>query len=493
MSAPIRIAIRADAGQSLGTGHFARASAVAEALEKGEATEVVLVTNMEGHGLVPAYFRPGTNVIVLPPGCDAPADAMRELANLGRMPDALYLDHYGDVAAWEMQAAKSGLPLLVLDDLDAAREANVIVRPHGGDARNPTRVVLRGPAYLPLSHHVTSRYAQTSRKGGARLRLNVCFGGSDATGETMKTLHALALVSGLDADVVVGPGARGGAALAEQAARLPHVTLHHAPSQAALANLLSHADLALGAGGVMLWERLCLGVPSLVISIAQNQRPQIEAVAATGAIRFLGDHARTDLQTIARTVTTLAADKTARDAMAKAGQELVDGRGASRIAAWLRALALNVRDVRWGDAENLLSWRTHPHNSRHAWATSAQPDFATHARWLEAKLADPDCVFRILSLRDEAVGTVRFDISEADASAYLSIYLVPAWHGRNMGLAVYLAAEQALRASHPAVRRIVSRIHSDNAASMRLHRDAEFEMTESEERAGWLDAKKPIA
>ena len=491
MSAPIKVAIRADAGTALGTGHFARACAVADALSVGGA-EVVLVTGEEGAALLPALFQSEMLVLALGPGDSGAGGTMSALREMGRTPDVIYLDQYGEVAEWEAQAAETGARLLVLDDLDAAKRADVIVRTHGGGAQGPHSVVLRGPAYLPLSRHVTALAHRAPRRSGPRLKLNVCFGGSDPTGETGKALRALAAIDGLDADVVIGPGARIDPALIEAAAGVPHITLHRAPSQETLAELMSQADLALGAGGVMLWERLCLGVPSLVISVAQNQRPQIDSMTATGAIRFIGDHAEITPETIAQALTTLAADEPARQAMAEAGRKLVDGRGALRLAAWLRALALGVRDVQLDDAEDLLNWRTDERNWQHNWEKAEKPDLATHVAWLEAKLADPDCVFRILTREDEPVGVVRFDLGDGGRSAYLSIYLVPAWHGRKMGLAVYLAAERALRRSHPGVRLIVSRIYRDNPASERLHRDAGFEMASSQDREDWLDARKPI-
>ena len=493
MSAPIRVAIRADAGTALGTGHFARASAVADELSVGGAAEVVLVTGEEGAALVPAYFPSGIKVLALAPNDASPAGTMRAVSERGSAPEVIYLDQYGEVLEWEAQAAEADARLLVLDDLDAAKGADVIVRPHGGKAGGPEGVVLRGPAYVPLSRHVTA-LAVRARSGPrhTRLKLNVCFGGSDPTGETGKALQALAALDGLDADVVIGPGARIDPALIESAVGLPHVTLHRAPSQERLAELISEADLALGAGGLMLWERLCLGVPSLVISVARNQRPQIDTMTAAGAIRFVGDHAEINPETIAQAVTALAADEPARQALARTGRKLVDGRGALRLAAWIRALPLGARDVQLEDAEDLLNWRTDDRNWQHNWEKAEKPDFAAHLAWLEARLADPDCVFRILTRGDDPVGVVRFDLGDAGRSAYLSIYLVPAWHGRKMGLAVFLAAERALRRSHPGVRQIISRIHRDNSASDRLHRNAEFDVVPSKDREDWLDARKLI-
>src|SRR5829696_7531539 len=91
MSAPIRVAIRADAGAKLGTGHFARAAAVAEELSAGGDAEVVLVTGEEGAALVPAYFPPGIKVLALAPNDAGPAATMRALSAQGFAPEVIYL------------------------------------------------------------------------------------------------------------------------------------------------------------------------------------------------------------------------------------------------------------------------------------------------------------------------------------------------------------------------------------------------------------------
>lgn len=492
MSAPIRILIRADAGTALGTGHFARASAVAEALSGAADADILLACNADAEALVPAYFPPGIKVLALPPDDTAADVTMQLLRGIGWTPEVVYLDHYGSVREWEASASACGAQLLVIDDLDAAERADLIVRLHGGAGRAQDTIVLRGPAYIPLSPEVTAAARERVSQSGGRIRLNICFGGSDPTGETAKALEAVGALTQIDVDVVVGPGAKIDAALLAAADRMPHVTLHRSPTQERLAGLMAKADLALGAGGVMLWERLCIGTPSLVIAAAANQRPQIDAMMAAGAIRFLGDHSNVTPAKIAQGIAGLAGNSAERAALAEAGRRLVDGRGAVRLAAWIRALALDVRDVESRDGRDLLDWRTDDRNWRHNWDEAEKPAFDRHMAWLTAKLADPDCVFRIVARGTEPIGVVRFDIEDGGTAAYLSIYLVPAWHGRRAGLPVYCAAERTLRLSHPGISRISSRLDAANAASARLHRDAGFELTASRERAGWLDARKSL-
>jgi UDP-2,4-diacetamido-2,4,6-trideoxy-beta-L-altropyranose hydrolase len=490
MSAPIRVAIRADSGNAIGAGHFARSAAIADALSASPVTEVLLVCNAEGAALVPAYFSPQTTVLALGADEVGPQLALRRMRSMGWTPDVVCLDQYGSVPDWEALAAENDIRLLVFDDLDAARSAELIVRLHGGTDPMLNGVVLRGPSFVPLSRHVIDSAGKSLRRAGRRPRLNVCFGGSDPTGETDKILRAATNLEQLDVDVVVGPGARLDPQLAGAVRSLSHVRLHRAPSQADLAELVAAADLALGAGGVMLWERLYLGVPSLVVATAENQLAQIDKVVAAGAVRFLGDHSGVTAEDLVAAIADLAADEVARALLSERGRTLVDGRGALRLAAWLRALALEVREVEAGDADDLLRWRTDDRNWQHNWNGSEKPTLAEHTEWLAAKLADPDCVFRLVSWGADPIGVVRFDIDDDGVSAYLSIYLVPGWHERGMGLAVYCAAERALRRSRQRVARIVSRIDGANSASERVHRDAGFDVRPSNDRFGWLDATK---
>ena len=55
-----------------------------------------------------------------------------------------------------------------------------------------------------------------------------------------------------------------------------------------MAELMNAADLALGAGGTTTWERLALGLPSIVTAIADNQIEICENCARAGLVHYLG-------------------------------------------------------------------------------------------------------------------------------------------------------------------------------------------------------------
>ncbi|MBF0256936.1 MAG: hypothetical protein HQL47_10880 [Gammaproteobacteria bacterium] len=101
---------------------------------------------------------------------------------------------------------------------------------------------------------------------------------------------------------------------------------------------MAEADFAIGAGGATTWERCCLGLPSLVVSIAENQRPACEALAEAGVIAYLGHHDVVTAQHLRHAIDALRSDAGRRQGLASASADLVDGEGARRVVAAMQAI-----------------------------------------------------------------------------------------------------------------------------------------------------------
>jgi UDP-2,4-diacetamido-2,4,6-trideoxy-beta-L-altropyranose hydrolase len=97
-----------------------------------------------------------------------------------------------------------------------------------------------------------------------------------------------------------------------------------------MAELMAAADLMLGAGGSTHWERCALGLPAIVLSLAENQRPATAAVAARGACVDLGIAANVTIAALAHTVAGLLADRPRLSAMGAAAAMLVPREGGAR-------------------------------------------------------------------------------------------------------------------------------------------------------------------
>ena len=133
-------------------------------------------------------------------------------------------------------------------------------------------------------------------------------------------------------DVVLGASSRHREAIAQKVQGHANISLHTGlPS---LAALMSQADLALGAGGVTHWERLCLGLPCLVVTLSDNQLGASQELHRLGLVDLLGHHDAVDAQ-----VLTLALkarlDQGLPEEWSKCCMARVDGGGANRVLAAL--------------------------------------------------------------------------------------------------------------------------------------------------------------
>jgi hypothetical protein len=163
-------------------------------------------------------------------------------------------------------------------------------------------------------------------------RVLVFFGGTDPHDMTGLALEALAVAGlrDLHLDIVVGASYPHREHLERLAAQRPGTVVHG--MQPHLAALMATADLAIGAGGVTMWERMCLGLPSVVISTAENQLPASRALADIGCIQYAGHWAEARAQGVARLVKSLVGSPADLARLGRECKALVDGYGASRVA-----------------------------------------------------------------------------------------------------------------------------------------------------------------
>ena len=275
-------------------------------------------------------------------GCDWTQDSEQTLAAVRTIkPDLLVIDHYAIDSRWEEVLRPHVRKLMVIDDLadrrhlcdflldqnwfgdDMSRRYQCMVSDHC--------VSMLGPGYALLKpEYTTLRNLMPPRDGEVR-RVLVFMGGSDPTNETGKVIDALAQpgLEHLVVDVVLGvnhPDPRGIASKAE--ARLA-TNLHSGLSS--LAGWMARADVMISAGGSTSWERMCLGLPAIVISIAENQTATSKAMMEAGYIDFLGDRSDVEVQMIAAAVRRCLADSSRLRRMSRTSQDLVSGSGAERV------------------------------------------------------------------------------------------------------------------------------------------------------------------
>lgn len=334
----MKVLFRADASQKIGVGHVMRCLTLAETLRERGHCCTFCSRNLPGN--MNQYVKgKGFKVLQLQEG----ASLDSELPLGGEVWDWLVVDHYGLSEAWEKKMAARSKQVLVIDDLaDRRHFCNVLLdqnycrcqeQRYKGLIPNDCKLLL-GPRYVLLRREFAAQQAKI-RCGNLR-RILIFFGGSDPTGETLKTLVALQSLPQrrFALDVVVGAANNAADAIKLFCERMTDTAFHYQTER--MAELMAAADLAIGAGGTATWERCALGLPALVITVAKNQEMVALETAAAGAISYLGSAELVDVDRIWREVLALEENPQRLVKMSKCALDLIGGdddlSGVERVA-----------------------------------------------------------------------------------------------------------------------------------------------------------------
>lgn len=281
------VLIRADASEEIGTGHVMRCLALADELQRHGHQSLFICRALKGH--MAEYIKArGFKVYVMETQDPLSLENMVfdvqftiDIAlNLEVKPKWMIVDHYGIDEQWESRIRPYVEKLLVIDDLANRRHhADVLLD------QNLARIpevryrdlvpdkckLLLGPSYLLLRPAFYTERRKLKERTGQIHRLLMFFGGSDPTNETAKAIDALKELSlyDLTVDVVIGHSHRFKEEIKRKCETIDRLTLHIQIEY--MAELIATADFALGAGGVAMWERCYLGLPSSVTVVADNQ------------------------------------------------------------------------------------------------------------------------------------------------------------------------------------------------------------------------------
>ncbi len=331
--------VRADGTAAIGSGHIMRCLALAQAWQDAGG-DVTFAAASLGDTLRRRLVDEGVAVVDLdvPPGSRLDAEAtVRHARQAGAQ--WVVADGYEFDAAYQQCVHKTGLKLLVLDDYGHAEHYHAdLVLNLNLDAdeslyanRDPATQLLLGTQYALLRREFRQHADYVRSTPTVARNLLVTFGGSDPhdmAAVTIRAIHAInepelvTTVIAADEDLqtrllplaVDGP---------QRIKVLGHVT--------AMADLMIRADLAVAAAGGTSWERALLKLPSLVVTVAENQRSTAEALQRAGVATSLGWWRDVREEGLANAIRVAALNAPLRRQQAESAGRIVDGRGAERV------------------------------------------------------------------------------------------------------------------------------------------------------------------
>lgn len=307
--------IRVDASTQIGSGHVMRCLTLAQKLKKEKQADVYFVMRLLEGNLINLVRDKGFVVLSLhemsvnndlqgyskwltvtqKQDAEDTKAVISELSNI----DLLVVDSYAIDYIWENELRLYVKQIMIIDDLanrkhncDILLDQNFYLDKEERYKRLvPENCQLYlGPKFALLREEFYKAKANLRKRDGNIKNILVFFGGSDLTNETEKAIKAIELLNNPDitVNVVVGASNKNKEKLKRFCAQNPQFKFYCQVDN--MAELMNEADLAIGAGGTTIWERHFMELPSIVISVADNQTKICEDCAVEGLFKYLGKY-----------------------------------------------------------------------------------------------------------------------------------------------------------------------------------------------------------
>ncbi|MBT9547234.1 MAG: UDP-2,4-diacetamido-2,4,6-trideoxy-beta-L-altropyranose hydrolase [Candidatus Sericytochromatia bacterium] len=349
----MKVIFRVDASEKMGTGHFMRCLTLAEGIRQ-QGGDVSFICREHPGNLIQLLQSTDFPHVVLPApatelslegytnwlGVSQTQDAEETIQAMGAdFPDWLIADHYALDHTWQSKIRSVVGKIMMIDDLanrqhdcDLLLDQNLF---ENGDSRYQGKVpadceLCLGPAYALLRPEYAQLLRMRAPRNGDIQRILVFFGGSDAQDMTGLCFEVLSedIFASLSVDLVVGANYLHRKKLENKATLRPGTRIFGFRPH--LADLMSEADLAIGAGGATLWERMCMGLPSVVISLAENQVLLAQHLAKQQWIKYLGPAEAFQPEALRNAIQTYG-QKAEYLRISAENQKLCDGLGVKKI------------------------------------------------------------------------------------------------------------------------------------------------------------------
>ncbi len=341
MTAPGNIIIRTDANSTIGAGHLMRCLALAQAWQDlgGQATFAMHT----GHSaFAERLHAEGCTTACIDAYAAGDEQDAISLAKLASHHDAQWLavDGYNFDSSYLRAAVQTELPLLMVNDLPFpdACPADLIVNPNACvnesmyPNRKPTATLLLGAAYAMLRREFRHAASQERLVRATPEHVLLTMGGADPDNITAECINELAAIEypNLMYTVVVGPANPHHNSIVRAIAN--HQTRCRLLENVTdMAPLMLSADLAITAGGSTCWELAAVGLPSIILILADNQEPIAQAMHTHKAAINLGRAGSLTAGSLAGHLIELLDDDVQRQSMSNNGRQLIDAQGSRRV------------------------------------------------------------------------------------------------------------------------------------------------------------------
>ena len=287
-------------------------------------------------------------------------------------PFNVVIDHYAIDKTWESMVRPLCQKIIVIDDLaDRNHDCDFLIDQNlisNGCKRYHSIVprkckILLGPHYSILQRDYALLHNKIPPVSGKISKIFIYFGGADNTNLTGLTLNAILSLnlSRVLIEVVVDKSHPSIIEIKEIVSEHKNINIHTEVNS--LANLMSRCDIAIGAAGSTSWERCCLGLYSIVITLADNQISIAQSLSEQGYAKYLGHKDRISLLDIKNALSDVIKLKDI-ESLSQYCMDLVDGKGCDRISHLIADNYIGDLRLRYANAKDHAKIRTWFQNTR---------------------------------------------------------------------------------------------------------------------------------
>jgi UDP-2,4-diacetamido-2,4,6-trideoxy-beta-L-altropyranose hydrolase len=501
----MRTYIRTDSSADIGSGHVRRCLTIAEALRIKGIESKFICRNHSGN-LIDQIQSAGFYVELLPElntkphpfssipdeqpekwlGTSWEIDAAETVQAIKQSwADWLIVDHYGIDYRWQNHLRPYCSKIMVIDDLANRKHACDLLLDQNLVADLETRYLnlipgncpyLLGPNYAILHPEYGDLHPRTPPRTGPVSKIFVYYGGADQNNLTGKTILAFLDLApqNVHMDVVLTTKSRYFSEAYKITKSAKNITLHDSAPN--LAALIIAADIAFGASGATTWERCCLGLPTYIVTLANNQVPIAAELHKREIIDWIGDSNAVD-QILLQTILAKALDRNASyENWSQRCKLVVDGKGTERVVEIMsfdKQTRLKTRLATVKDEELLLQWANDPQVRQNAFNQSPiLPN--THRTWFYKRLRGQmdSVIYIITTTSDLPIGQVRFEKVDEEWEIHYSLAAIA--RGRGLGVGLVNTALQSFSQNRKGIA-VHARVKPENIASQKILTKCSFQ------------------
>lgn len=311
----MKIFIRVDASLEIGTGHVMRCLTLA-AVFKDNGADVEFICRKHEGNLIDKICGIGFKVNELKLLDQAKVDSKlthshwlnatqrRDAEDCihilrGKKIDWLIVDHYALDEDWQNHLRPYYEKLMVIDDLaDRNHQCDILLDQTFGRQHQDYSALnyndcqlLLGSQYALLRPEFSKwRVDSLERRSTSDFKhLLVTMGGVDIenfTGLILDELRTSSLPHDVNITVLMGRDSPHLCSVKSKASELPYNTSVKVAVEN-MAEIMTNADIAIGAAGATTWERCCLGLPTIQIIVARNQQFLAETLARQSIVKLI--------------------------------------------------------------------------------------------------------------------------------------------------------------------------------------------------------------